>query len=501
MCYNLSMSEKLPYNPVERIRDMNSDEQIMDRLDMMIERQNERLRQRESGRKALEAANRPSPEEMYRRRVAVGVQEAKRLASIHGDDTEQKLERMDRLANMQNDDPDQYWRDVMAQVAEERYGEDKDNIKFYYSTSFENLQKMLQGDKLVSQDANGNPFNSEIKLSADYKENGKWKSGFASERDAQSDEITLVFDGNLLKDGGFIPLGDNPLLSSVDLKKTCLGLVWPDRRLDGKVQKFLRQNELDLPCYHAENGDDKWSERAYSAELLRQNRDKAVTAGERRREHEAELRDQVFDNVDKDAADKLTKRYADRMSRKDVAKLLRKYNKLNKESKRRVAEQAVAEYCAVVLDLEHPVRVQYINDPAGKQAADYRLYSGSRGIEHLLTVNRAKFSGDNVMEILEVLGHESWHAKQRESQLEWLDSSRRSRMSAEDQKRAEAYEWNSDHFIKPDVDYAQYRAQLLEVEANQFSQKAVATGRAAAKYLAMPRKERVAEKFKRKKKK
>ena len=132
MCYNLSMSEKLPYNPVERIRDMKSDEQIMDRLDMMIERQNERLRQRESGRKALEAANRPSPEEMYRRRVAVGVQEAKRLASIHGDDTEQKLERMDRLANMQNDDPDQYWRDVMAQVAEERYGEDKDNIKFYY---------------------------------------------------------------------------------------------------------------------------------------------------------------------------------------------------------------------------------------------------------------------------------------------------------------------------------------------------------------------------------
>lgn len=352
------------------------------------------------------------------------------------------------------------WDAVLMQAKAEKFGAEKDRVKFYHKTDVEGLKRILDAKEIARQDGGTNLLASDVMLAVDRKEGDEWKSGY--ER-AQAGEVTLLLDGTIIDEASFVALGEKPVVSKVDLMKSCLGVIAEEPDYEGKtIVRIMKEHKMErIPTYVFESEPGcNWENTMFPSDEMRKVRNEWTEAVKKREKLQAE----VFDEVDHFQAIRTVRPYANRITMEDANKVVRQNVNLETERQRDRADENMVRYFAEILDLEYVPEVNYVYDPKSRRAGKM-VRDGKTRLPNAVELNRAIVDGSDLRMTIEVIGHELWHAKQMEMAVKFMSGEGNSEESA----RAELYHYNAQNYVKPEIDIVQYREQLNEVEAKYFS--------------------------------
>lgn len=431
-------------------------------LDAMIERQNERLRMRAIGEKILAFDNTPIAERKLmderQERVAHQVERIANLIPV-----DEVMQEVAKVAKHERVTSDEVLRSANEFLKAEKYEIDKERIKFYYPLTMEEAKQFFETGKITNTDESGNLLKSSLEFTADYVDRyGQWWSGCALPGREVDRDVTLIFDKELLDEGGFTAIGKNPHAQEVDLRKCCIGAIGEHRKKDVAALRFLsRKNELALPLYerYDRDGSDMWGDVAYHAEPIRTLRDSM----EGQMQQEQAIRAEVYDNVDQQGVEDTTRISLERDKNAKAEALMQLKWDLNSERERREAEQAILKYYCGLLDIAEEPWIQHYQNKSDPQGACYVRRFGARS--PMIRLNEAKVDTSNLGQLVETIAHELWHARQVDMENR-LDAHQ---LDGDAKHRAELYKYNFINYNPLDLDAEAYRKQLIEVEAYYFA--------------------------------
>ncbi len=384
-----------------------------------------------------------------------------KLDSEAGERTpDEVMEKFREQAGMVRMDAADLWDAVLMQAKAEKFGAGKNQVKFYYKTDIEGLERILDTKEIARQDGGTNLLASDVELTADRQEGGEWKSGY--ER-AKAGEVTLLLDGTVIDEASFVALGKNPVVSKVDLMKSCLGVIAEEPDYEGKtIVRIMKDHKMEgVPTYVFESAPGcNWENTMFPSDEMRKVRDEWAESVRKREKLQAE----VFDEVDHFQAIREVRPYANRITMEDANKVVRQNINLETKKQRDRADENMVKYFAEILDLEYVPDVKYVYDPKSRRAGRMIRDEKTR-LPNVVELNRAIVDGSDLRSTIGVLGHELWHAKQMEMEAKFMSGEGNSKESA----RAELYHYNMQNYVKPEMDMVQYREQLNEVEAKYFS--------------------------------
>lgn len=374
------------------------------------------------------------------------------------------MEKFREQAGAVRVDAGDLWNAVLMQAKKEKFGGERDRVKFYYKTDIDGLKWILDEKEIVRRDGGTNLLASDVRLTTDRKEDGEWKSGYVR---TEAGEVTLLLDGAIVDEASFVALGENPVVSRVDLIKSCLGVVAENPEHNGKpIVRIMKEHGAGgIPVYGFEQeAGCNWETRVFPSEDLRKIRDEWAEAAKKREKLQAE----VFDEVDHFQAIRVVRPYANRITMQDANKVVRQNIDLGTEKQRDRADENMVQYFAEILDLEYVPRVKYVYDPKSRRAGRM-LRDKETKMPTAVELNRAIVDGTDLRMTIEVCGHELWHARQMEMEARLVQGRIREGEIADEKARAELYQYNAQNYVKPEVDIVRYRDQLNEVEASYFS--------------------------------
>lgn len=357
------------------------------------------------------------------------------------------------------------WEAVMRQAKVERFGGQRDEVKFYYSTSLEGLKEILQGGHLLKRkDHEAGPLKSDLRLSYDYRgEDGKWKSGFGDEREDQAREVTMVFDGALLDEEGFAAFGKNPTAEAIDWQKYCLGVVISDEVDKATARRVVKYNGGDmLPVlpekYELEGeGQQDWGEKFLAAETMRM-----VVAWSREQSRRTqELSDKLYGH----AADGLIRQnlgfFAERLAMPKLEVFYEKYGKMNTmEERQQMSTELVEYFGGTVFGVGTDTKLDFYNDTEDTTVAKCVPPEGN------MRVNEARLENATWKDLAIVFGHEMQHKFQMERAKHY--SLKLQDPKIQTTEYDELCYYNYMNYIEGKVDYEGYCRQFIEVEAYSF---------------------------------
>lgn len=171
---------------------------------------------------------------------------------------------------------------VREAIKESRFGKNKDRVKFYHSTSMDNLSDILSsGGELLSrskrreqgEDISGLPWSSSenIQFSCDsFDEKGELiQSGYGAGRGASGGEISFVFGKDLIDEETFDAASSYPTVEAVGLSEKCLGIIVKDSSKVETVRDLLKRYNMKIPVYAADSYDPKSTSRELWEEKTR----------------------------------------------------------------------------------------------------------------------------------------------------------------------------------------------------------------------------------------
>lgn len=364
------------------------------------------------------------------------------------------------------------WEAAVRQAKVEYFGgpEDRAEMKFYYSTSLDNLKDILRSGKLTRQDGESSPLKSDLKFSYDRKTPEGWQSGFASERDAKSHEVTLVFDSSLIDEESFMAFGKNPSASMVDWEKSCLGVVVDPGADAVDMQRIVRRNGGDLlPMYLSvvRWGDGEltdWSSNMYSAMELRKN----AELFEKQRRHLYTIMGEIYGGYKEEVGQQQIERSLTELEEKLDDEALRgfaeRHRKIDSVEGRRELCEDLLQYFAKIngIDIEESAII-YIDDEDSETLAECDPYTGE------ITLNEARFEDASWGDYAETLSHETRHKYQLTRQAHYRQALLEGK-EGEEPKYDELCYYNYFEYIRPEWDYCGYREQFVEREAWAYGQ-------------------------------
>lgn len=359
------------------------------------------------------------------------------------------------------------WEAVVHSAKIERFAEgDIRNMvqrKFYYSTSLKDLGQILKSGQLMRTDSEGSPLKSNLKFSYDYLEDGEWRSGFAMDRDAKSDEVTMVFDASLLDEDSFMPFGKNPSASTVDWKKSCLGLVVEPENLAGLRRALsMYGGREDLPFYpliEGQDGTHDWRKTMQPAAGLLSTRAHFVEQMKRAMETAKMIYEGGANEIINNHVDEL----ASRVRESDIRKFYDRYSNItNKEQYKQMMTELV-DYYKGIFGIIEPVDTMYYYD--SNSPYDIACRHVPYGPE-TICVNEAKISKLDVRSSIAFVGHEMFHAYQGIRSDVHADGS--VKRPPDQEKYDELCYLSFLAYIDADVDVVAYKGQFVEREAYRF---------------------------------
>lgn len=177
---------------------------------------------------------------------------------------------------------------VRKKNKEQRFGDQKDNIKFYHSTSLKGLENILESGELLSraerekrgEDISDLSWSSsrDIQFSNDvFDKSGKMTlSGLGQGRGAIGSDISFVFGGDLIDELSFDASMRFPTAEKVDLAEKCLGIIVNEQSKVEEVRKMLKDKDINIPVYVMDEYDPTREPRELRIEKARQDVMKTV---------------------------------------------------------------------------------------------------------------------------------------------------------------------------------------------------------------------------------
>lgn len=357
------------------------------------------------------------------------------------------------------------WEAVVRQVKAERFGGQRDEVKFYYSTSLDGLKEILQGGHILKRsDGEAGPLKSNLKFSYDYKgEDGEWKSGFGDEREGQVREVTMVFDGALLDEDGLVALGKNPTMEAIDWQKYCLGVVMSNGVDNATVQRTVKYNGGGmLPIlperYELEGeGQQDWGEKFLAAETMRM-----VAAWSREQSRRTqELSDKLYGHAADDLIRQNLEFFAGRLATPKLEAFYEKYGKMDTmEERRQMSAELVDFFGGTVFGIGTDTKLDFYNDAEDKTVAKCVPPEGN------MRVNEAHLENAAWKDLAIVFGHEMQHKFQMERAKHYGLKLQNPKIQTTEYD--ELCHYNYMNYIEGKVDYEGYCRQFIEVEAYSF---------------------------------
>lgn len=363
-------------------------------------------------------------------------------------------------------DAGELWAAVVAQSKKERFPdieEFRENGKFYYSVSLEDLPQILGSGSLKRTDKSGNSLKSDLVLSRDVFENGEGKSGFAEERGAKSTDVVFILDGNLVDEEDFVAIRKNATVDSVDLAKHCLGIISDFQGGVGrKVNQIVRQSGLaEIPVYQESAGEGfGWATSFYPAEILRQQK---AEYAEKMRGYQ-EVKSEVYDEVDRDGLAERIEKLSDKLDLKKLEEIILKYGNPETPGKQKEAHEALLKYYSEALGLKKELTVVYVNKP--DEAFRGRRVHGVEGEPIKVLLNEALIDLTDLKDCARTLGHESRHEYQHEL-ADKLEADADGLTEGE-KRMAGLFAANFAGYINARDDMYGYQNQIVEVDAQLF---------------------------------
>lgn len=341
------------------------------------------------------------------------------------------------------------WGAVLHMAKIERFGERLAEVKFYYSTSFEDLGKILESGKLERQDEEGGALKSDLKFSCDHMENGEWKSGFGDERGAKSQDVTMALDVSLLLEDDFVALGKNPSASEVDWKKNCLGLVIGNRDEMPKLRRVMNEyGGVGLPIYYSEG----WAEQAFSPSDLREARDEYVEQAERKKE----LADDLYNLGVMKLVDEQVRAVEDRIQNGDLVRIYERHHNAETVVEQHQADEDIAEYLKTLYGTERKMDIKYYRDESSPRRAQCNQ-------DGTLELNEYHTEAMRLDEKMDLLGCEVRHLYQRDCAEKYAMNA--PERSDEQKEYDELCFYNLGNYISADSDYMGNLTQFVELDA------------------------------------
>ncbi len=347
------------------------------------------------------------------------------------------------------------WEAVLRQAKVDRFGEKNQERKFYYSTSLEDLNRILKSGELVRTDKEGSALKSDLKFSYDQLEDEEWKSGFAEERGAKAQDVTMVFDDGLLDEDTFVAIGKNPSASMVDWRKSCLGLITSEDDYT-KVRRIINDcDKKEMPVYL-----DKlaWGLEAYPASEMRETKEAYAEKMRRARE----LAKMVYEGGADELIDKHVAEVGARVHEGKLKAFYEKYHDLKDNIQRHDMIEEMVGYYKEIFGVFDPVDVRYKNDEQDIRAAACGWHDGRVRV----TVNEAWASNMAVGGAIMTFGHEMCHAYQDLRAEAYANGM--VVKDPEQRKYDELCYYNRMDYVGPDMDALLYGEQFVEREAYRF---------------------------------
>lgn len=341
------------------------------------------------------------------------------------------------------------WGAVLHNAKLERFGEKLADVKFYYSTSFEDLGEILKSGRLVRKDEEGSALKSDLKFSCDHTENEEWKSGFADERGAKSQDVTMVFDARLLLEDGFVALGKNPSASEANWKASCLGLVIGDRDKLPTLRRVTNEHGGgELPVYYSED----WAERVFSPSDLRETRDEYAKQVERKKE----LTDDLYNLRALELIAGQVSEVEDNIHDDDLAQMYERHHNTETVIEQHQADEEIVGYLKAIYEINRRIDIKYYRDETSTRIARYDK-------DGILELNEFRTEAMHLDERMGTLGHEVRHVYQEGcAERHIMDVPGR---SDEQKKYDELCFYNLKNYISDDCDPIGYLTQFVEFEA------------------------------------
>lgn len=348
--------------------------------------------------------------------------------------------------------------DELLQLVRERvksgYDDRKEKIKFYYSLSGEEFKKAVEAGKLerAEEPEGAERGVTNLRFSQDLVgEDGTVWTGFGEERGAESEEVTLVFGGDLIDEESFDALLPEAVgVDMVDLQEKCLAVVSDQPGLRG----LLAKNNLAIPVYWVGEGEESWQRKARSVEELAERKADAVE----KLMWEETLRREVLTEVDTVAAQERMQKLAEKFQAEDWDKSFEDFQRCKTDEEYEAAERQVFGRVLEVLGVKGAAEVRYIDDAKDTRMSYLTMARDAEGYQAwIMTENRHWVESGAMTKSIESIAHEGLHAWQM-TQVQHQGS------------MAEQYGYNFANYIPPEVDRAGYRGQLIEVEARAFEE-------------------------------
>lgn len=367
----------------------------------------------------------------------------------------------------QADDNEVPYEDLLQLVREQvkaGYDERKEKIKFYYSLGQKEFAEAAKVGKLRRKDAGKRGADhraSDLKFSQDFMDEGEvtW-TGFEGERGAQSDEVTLVFGGDLIDEPSFDALMLSAVgVDEVDLQEKCLAVVSDKRGLE----KVLARNSLAIPVEAVGEGAESWQQRSRDADALREKKAELV---EQRAQRES-LRREAITEVNMPAAHERMQKEVAKIKPEDWDEIFEQFQGSETDAEYEAAEKQTFAKMLERLGVKGAAEVRYLDENSNERcyltAAEddegYRMW--------IATLSRKTVPLGSMSRSVEVLGHEADHAQQ----VQLIDKLRAGKeMTEKERALAEKYAYNLEHFTPFAVDPAGYNKQILEVDATLFGE-------------------------------
>lgn len=361
--------------------------------------------------------------------------------------------------------------DDLLQLVRERvksgYEDKKDQIKFYYSLSREDFVKAAKAGKLERADRDEDEYNhrpSDLRFSQDTVIDGEVVlNGFGEERGAKSDEVTLIFGGDLVDELSFDSLLPGVVgVDGVDLRK-CLAVVSREKGLS----KVLSENNLPVVAVRDNDGETSWRKQNRDVAALRKIK---VMMVEKLQKKER-LQREALTEVDKDGVREQMRPLAEKFKPEEWDEVFERFRDCETDAAYEAAEKDTFAKFLDVLGVKGAAEVRYMDDPEDTRGGYLSVAKDEEGYRMFVTtINRHHVPLGAITRSLEVIGHESAHAWQVDFVERSLGGEE---LSEEDKKWAELYDYNIGHYIPAKVDKAGYREQLIEVGASAFGEACV----------------------------
>jgi len=360
--------------------------------------------------------------------------------------------------------------DDLLQLVRERvkagYDDKKDQIKFYYPLSRKDFVKAAEAGKLERSDDKRKRRGqaSDLRFSQDTVVDGEVVlNGFGAERGAKSEEVTLVFGGDLIDEPSFDALlPDAVAVDEVDLQK-CLAVVSEGPKLDGVLAK---NNLLVLAVRDNKKGEGSWREETRDVATLRKI--KEIMVGDFQKNES--LRRGTLTEVDKEAAEERMRKLAEKVKPEDWDEVFERFRECETDAEYEGAEKDTFARLLEAIDVKGASEVRYLGDDEEQKCYLTAAQDEDGYYVWIATLSREMVPSGVINRSVEVLAHEAMHAREV-SLIERMKAGEE--LSEEEWGMAEKYEYNLDHYIPQEVDRAGNMQQIMEVDAQKFGEVAM----------------------------